>query len=216
MIRLGAVLLLITTAGCSVFRSSAPAEQVYYLRAHTQASAPGARPAPAPALRVARPVAGPGLDTPRIVLVESDRRMSYYTASRWPAPLPEVLEALAVESLNASGSWGSVQSSESPFPFDYVLQIRIRRFEADYTGGSSAPVAHVALDCIVGRREGREIIATFVAEGSTPAAANRLHEVVAAFEDATNTALESLTTRASAAVHDAAQKVESPEPSISR
>src|SRR5262249_36691123 len=157
-----------------------------------------------------------GLDTPRIVLVESDRRMSYYTASRWPAPLPEVLEALAVESLNASGSWGSVQSSESPFPFDYVLQIRIRRFEADYTGGSSSPVAHGGPACTGGRGEGREIIARFVGEGPTPAAANRLHEVVAAFEDATNTALESLTTRASAAVHDAAQKVESPEPSISR
>jgi cholesterol transport system auxiliary component len=216
MSRLAAVLLLITMAGCSVFRSTAPAEQVYYLRAHTPASTPGAQPAPAAALRVARPVAGPGLDTPRIVLVESDRRMSYYTASRWAAPLPELLEALAVETLNASGSWGSVQSSENAFPSDYVLQIRIRRFEADYTGGSSAPVAHVVLDCIVGRREGREIIATFVAEGSAPAAANRLHEVVAAFEDATSTAMASLTTRTSAAVNDAAQKVERPDPSISR
>lgn len=223
-----AVLLLgLGLSGCSgLFQSNAKPEQIYYLRA-PQASAAGASAAasaaPLPAmpvsLQVARPQAGPGLDTSHIMLVEADHRMNFYTGSRWPAPLSELIESLAVQTLRASGEWASVQDSGSPFPSDYLLQLHVRRFEADYTEGP-APVVHVVLDCILGRRQGREILATFTAAGNAPAAANRLTGVVAAFEQATGTALDALVKQSAQAVRADGQRAsrseEQPLPAADR
>jgi ABC-type uncharacterized transport system auxiliary subunit len=91
----------------------------------------------------------------------------------------------------------------------------IRRFEADYSVSSAAPEVHVVLDCTVGRRAGREVIDSFVAEGSAPANANRLGDVVSAFEEASNKALDEITVRSAQAVKTS-QKVETPVPSITR
>jgi cholesterol transport system auxiliary component len=233
MMRLLAALPLLVLAACSgLLQSHAPPEQVYYLSVKG-AAADTARPANLSSVRIGRPMAGPGLDSSHIMLLESNLRMSYYTASRWPAVLPEVVEDLAAETLRASGSWSDVQTSESSFPSEYLLQIRIRRFDADYpttaaARTASAPEVHVVFDCTLGRRSGREVIATFTVEGSAIAAANKLSDVVAAFEDAANMALSSLATRAADAAHDAnathaavtdhaaGQNVDSPVTSITR
>ena len=214
-------LLCLCLTGCSgLFQSKAKPEQVYFLRAPAVASYAPAQPAdsaaaaPAAAaaampvsLRVTRPLASPGLDTARIMLVQTDHRMNFYSGSRWPAPATQLVEALAVETLRATGAWTSVEDSTSPFPSDYLLQIRVRRFEADYTEGGGAPVVHVVLDCVVGRRQGREVLATFTASGSAAAVANRQAEVVAAFEQATGTALQSLSQQAERTVRADLQHV---------
>jgi cholesterol transport system auxiliary component len=196
-------LLSLTVVGCAgLLHSNARPEQVYYLRAiPTQGGASGT-PVKA-SLRLNRPIPGPGLESAQIVLVQSDRRMSFYLASRWPAPTPNIIETLAVDKLRESGSWRSVGDSTSSFPADYVLQVTVRQFEADYTGGGTVPDVHVVLDCMLGKREGRELIATFVAEGSATATANRLGAVVAAFETAANAALDSLSAQTAQAVRTA-------------
>jgi len=227
-------LLCLCLTGCSgLFQSKAKPEQVYFLRAPAVAtSAPAAQPgdsavasAAAPAtmpatLRVTRPLASPGLDTARIMLVQTDHRMNFFSGSRWPAPVTQLVEALAVETLRATGAWTSVEDSASPFPSDYLLQIHVRRFEADYTEGGGAPVVHVVLECVVGRRQGREVLATFTASGSAAAAANRQAEVVAAFEQASGTALQSLSQQAERAVRadlqHGAQNADKPLAAISR
>jgi cholesterol transport system auxiliary component len=211
-------LLCLCLAGCSgLFQSKAKPEQTYYLRA--PAAPPGGANSPADAgasaaasaaatpttpvsIRVVRPVAGPGLTTSHIMLVQPDHRMNFFSGSRWTAPTPEVIEALAVETLRASGAWASVEGSSSPFPADYLLHIHVQRFEADYGEGAASPVVHVVLECILGRREGREVLATFTASGTAAAAANRLTEVVSAFEQATGTALEALARQAEQAVRE--------------
>jgi cholesterol transport system auxiliary component len=216
-------------AGCSgLFQSKAKPEQIYYLRApaappagaDSAAAAPVAAAATPASLWVARPSAGPGLDTPHIMLVQADHRMNFYSGSRWPTPATQLIEALAVETLRARGAWASVEDSASPFPSDYILQLHVRRFEADYTEGAGTPVVHVLLDCIIGRRQGRDVLATFTASGASAAPANRLGEVVGAFEQATGTALESLSQQAEQAVRGdvqhAAQNADKPLASISR
>jgi hypothetical protein len=50
----------------------------------------------------------------------------------------------------------------------------------------------VTLDCTVGRHRDRELLGSFVAKGSAPAADDRLNEVVAAFEAATAKAVAEL------------------------
>jgi cholesterol transport system auxiliary component len=216
-------LMCLCLAGCSgLFQSKVKPEQIYYLRASGAASTPAAAPPAAMpvSIRVGRPVADPGLDTPHIMLVQADHRMNFYSGSRWPAPASELIEALAVQTLRASGEWASVEDSASPFPSDYLLQLHVRRFEADYTSGSEAPRTDVVLDCIVGRRQGREVLATFTVSGAAAASTNRLGEVVAAFEQATSTALDMLAQQSARAVRLDAQRAapngEPPLPAINR
>jgi cholesterol transport system auxiliary component len=209
-----AVIIAFTLPGCSGgLHSDTPATQVYVLRAATHPRSDLTHGNAS--LHVGRPIAVPGLGSDHILLVQSDHRMSYYVASRWPGDLPSVVEALAVDALRSSGAWSTVQDSASAFSSDYLLQVVIRRFEADYSVSATAPEVHVVLDCTVGKRAGREVIDSFVAEGSSTAAANRLGDVISAFEDASNKALDEIAVRTAEAVKTA-QKVETPVPSMTR
>jgi cholesterol transport system auxiliary component len=210
------LLCAILAGGCSgLFHSTAQPEQTYYLRAPAAAAgngapsaangAQGSPPAPAASLRVSRPLADPGLDSSHIMLVRADHRMNFYAGSRWAGSAVDVIEALAVETLRASGAWRSVEDSSSPFPSDYLLQVAVRRFEADYT---------------IGTRAGRDVVATFLASGTALATANRVGDVVSAFEQATGAALGALSQQAAQAVRAAAERAaqneDRPTPSSSR
>ena len=212
---------LLALAGCTnLFKSDAKPEQTYVLRAPsvkaevaapaagTDGAASAASAAAALAvLQVAHPLSAPGLEGPHIMLVQADHRMNFYLGSRWPAPLPDLVEALAADTLRATGEWQSIEDSGSPFPAQYLLQISVRRFDADYTRGGSAPTVEVELDCTLGARGGREPVASFVAEGSASASGDRMHEVVDAFARASDAAFISLAqqTAASARAFAAAE-----------
>lgn len=221
-----AALGLAALAGCSgLFRSDAKPEQTYVLRAPavkaesatpaaagtdggaaTAAAAPGAPPGPLAVLQVAHPLAAPGLEGPHIMLVQANHRMNFYLGSRWPAPLPDLVEALAADTLRGSGEWQSIEDSGSPFPPQYLLQISVRRFDADYTRGGSAPTVEVVLDCTLGARTGRELVASFVAEGSAQASGDRMSEVVDAFSRASAAAFTSLAQQASSSARAFAER----------
>ena len=196
-------LLALGLSGCSsMLRSDAAPVQIYTLRTAPASSGSSADPVAVvnATLRVAHPLAGPGLGTSQIVLRQPDDRLNVYAASAWAADAPVLVESLAVDTLRGSGHWRSVEDAESPFPSDYLLQISIRRFDADYSGdGNAPPTVQVTLDCTLGKEEGRDIIATFVASGTAVASANRLGEVVAAFQQATDAAMAALSQQISAA-----------------
>jgi cholesterol transport system auxiliary component len=219
LVQRGAPLLALIMGGCTgLFHSTARPEQSYYLRPPSLGAAATGVSAGS-SLRVAHPLADPGLDTSHIMLRQPDHRMSFYAGSRWPSAIPDVVASLAVQTLRASGNWTSVEDSASPFPSDYLLQITVRRFDADYTAGAPAPEVHVVFDCIIGRREGRDVVGSFVVSGSAPAAANRQGEVVGAFEQAAGSALDALRQQALQTVRSdaqrAAQNPTSPAPSNS-
>ncbi len=138
-----------------------------------------------------RPQAAPGLDTEHIALRRSAQRLDYYAASRWPAPLPDFLQSLAIEALRASGKFRIVQADRATFAAEQVLQIEIRRFQAEYAG-EGAPVVHVQLLATLGRRNDRSVLAIVNAESAVPAAENRMQAVVAAFQKAAAAALADL------------------------
>lgn len=218
----GLALLALLIGGCSLgLQSDAPPVQAYVLRATAAAATPAVSSngsAPAPSIQLPRPSADPGLSTELITLVRSDNRMDYYLGSRWAADLPDIVETLAIDTLRSSGAWGAVHESPSPFFSDYLLQINIRRFEADYTGGSVAPRIHVVLDCTLVKRLGRDLLTSFVAEGQVDATENRLGSVVAAFEKAANAAMATLADRSAAAVkqENLSQNVDRPVDSMIR
>lgn len=195
-------MMFLSTAlsGCGgLLHSNARPDQIYFLSATPTEGTTVTEPIKA-SLRFNLPTVNPGLDSAQIMLVQADRRMSFYLASRWPAPTANMIETLAVEKLRGTGLWRSVADSTSSFPSDYVIQITVRHFEADYTAGNTAPDIRVVLDCTIGQRQDRVIIASFLAEGSARAVANRLSAVVAAFETAANTAIDSLSAQTAKAV----------------
>jgi len=99
----GVALLL---GGCSgLLHSTAAPEQIYYLRPPAPSDAAPAAPAGA-SVRVGHPMADPGLDTPHIMLRQPDHRMSFYAGSRWPSAMPDLVAALVVQTLRASGKRG--------------------------------------------------------------------------------------------------------------
>jgi cholesterol transport system auxiliary component len=211
--------MVMILAGCSGgLHSDAPATQIYVLRATASMAAPTAsgaataRPldaagspiAEAPSVQLPRPSADPGLSTELIMLTRSDHRLDYYGGSSWAGPLPDIVSTLALDTLRASGQWAAVQESPSPFVADYLLQINIRRFEAEYSDGGVAPTVRVVLDCTLARRIGRDLVTTFVAEASAEASENRMAPVVAAFEKAANAALAVVAERSAQAAKTAA------------
>ena len=187
-----ASLAALVVPACAGLHSDQAAVQVYTLEPAWPA--PASAPQAAASLQVLRPRAAPGLDTDGIALTRSAQRLDYYAASRWPAPLPEFMQALAIEALRASGKFRSVQPDGAAFAADQLLQLEIRRCQADYVG-DGPPVVHVQLLATLGRRADRSVLGSVSAAGSAPAAENRMQAVVAAFQSAVSTALGELATR---------------------
>jgi ABC-type uncharacterized transport system auxiliary subunit len=200
----GALLAMSLCSGCgSLLESTLPADQAYVLRPPVREAPPPINQATAGSVLLQRPQAGPGLDSDRIVLLRSDSRFDFYAASRWAAPAPDMLANFIVDGLRASGAFAAVFDDTSPYAPSYNLRCTLRRFESDYTsagGNGGAPTVFVALDCTLGRHRERELLASFTAQGSAVAHADRLNDVVAAFNAATTAAVGELQKRAVAAV----------------
>jgi len=184
---------LIALAGCvSGLNSKIPAQQSYVLQAApapTPAAA-GERPSSA-SVQVLRPSAAPGLEREGIAVLRAGRRLDFYTAARWAARAPEMLQALVIDSLRTAGRFSAVESDAEPFAAQYVLGLELQHFEAVYdTAGP--PIIRVALVGTLGRSSDRIAIASFTAHSEVRADADRMQAVIAAFDQATGQALAQL------------------------
>jgi cholesterol transport system auxiliary component len=183
----------------SLLHNDAPALQAWALAAPVAAPAAGAAVTPIPAtLRVLRPLAAAALDTDRIALLRADRSLDYYAANRWPGRVPELLQGLVIDTLRAAGSYRAVQPESAPFAYQETLQVEVRDFQAEYAAGG-APVVRVALVCTLGQRGDNGVLATFTLSGSAAATDNRMHAIVAAFNQALDAALAALPGQVAAA-----------------
>ncbi len=216
----GAAALL---GGCAsgAFDSDQPYQQIYVL-AGTPERAPAGPILPVD-VTVAMPEVRPGLDTERIATLYPDRRLDYFAASRWGGATDRMVQSVLVESLRNSGGLRSVQGDGAGFASEFVLHTEVTDFQAEYSGSSAMPEAHVKLVVTLGRFSDRLPIAAFVAQARAPADSNTLRSVVAAFERASQEAASEVVALTRAAIERAppigpsgAQNVDSPVSSISR
>ena len=186
--------LALLLAGCSGgLRSNLPVSQVYVLRPTVAAPAAPARRSGT--VQVTLPLAAPGLAGDGIVVLRSGQRLDYYSAARWAAAAPIMLQTLAIEALRASSQFALVESDAGPFGAEYVLSLELRHFEAEYTG-TGPPMVHVSLIGTLGRRGLRDVVVSFTAESQVRADTDRMQAVVAAFEQATADAMSQLAANA--------------------
>lgn len=173
----------LSAGGCTggLFKSEQAAAVVYQLRPQ---SGEALAPVVAGDLAVLRPFTRPGLESERIVVWLPDRRLDAYSGSRWSAPLPDLVQSLLLDELRARGGWKNVLLDRGEFRGQYVLQTEIRDFQADYAAVGQAPLVRVTLRGELGRAPNRTPVATIVGTGEVRAAADRMSDVVAAFEQA--------------------------------
>ena len=186
-------------AACSGLHADRGAPQAYTLRFLPPADA-GTAPATshallagkgAAALQVLRPLATPGLDGDSIAVLREGQKLDAFNGARWAGPLPDLVEAMAVDALRARGVYRAVQGDAAPFLSEQVLQLELARCAAYYEG-AGAPTIQVRIVASFGRRDDRRLLATQVLEASVPAASNRMGAVAAAYELAINSALAQL------------------------
>jgi cholesterol transport system auxiliary component len=184
-----ALLSLFAGCGGSLFKSDLPGAQTYRL-APLAAEAPAVAPYDA-LLLVVRPVAAPGLDTEHIAVTHADHRLDYFAASQWGAPLPDVVQNVVIESLQNTGRLRSVQWDLGNFRPDFVLQLDVRAFQAEY-GEGGAPRVRVDIVATIGRLNDRRSVLSFAATASEPAITNTMTAVAAAFDKSLQSATRTL------------------------
>lgn len=185
-------------AGCSVLRSDVEADRIYVLNAPaddaTSATAAGAMPG---LLVIPRPTLQPGLETDRIALMRQGNELDYFALSRWSGALPQVLGALAVQSMD--GAFATVTGVErGAGPAQFELLLTVRHFEAVYAG-EGAPEVRVEIECLLVSAAPRRVVGQCDAQARERAAENRMAPIIAAFERAAHAALAEVRSKAVAA-----------------
>jgi ABC-type uncharacterized transport system auxiliary subunit len=178
VISLGLVFVL--TACAPSLQSQAPARDIYLLRPSVSQVAPERLLT----LQILPVRVRPGYASDAILRLGPERTLDIFAASRWPDVLPRVVEGLLVDGLNAAGL-GRVLEPLSSGRADGLVQVVVRRFEADYSSGARLPQVHVIWDVTVLDRARREVAVSFTAESVVPVAENRLGSIIGAFEEAT-------------------------------
>jgi ABC-type uncharacterized transport system auxiliary subunit len=187
------VFVALLTACSGGLRSGAPPEQIYVL--HASAATTGTPLARV--LAVPRPAVHPGLDTDRIALLRAGNELDYYAASRWGEALPRVVEAMALQSLQAGEGFVTTLSAERvALRGDFELLLTVRRFEAEYVAAEAMPHAQVAFDCVLVTGLPRRVLGRCDAAATQSAADNRMSEIVAALDVAAQRAMAEVRAKA--------------------
>jgi cholesterol transport system auxiliary component len=191
----GAALLL---AGCGgLLQSDTPRPETYRLGsvpAPAGAAAAAATGTPPLALTVARPRAAAALDSERIAVVAAGSRFDYYAGVRWAEPAPQMLQQNLVAALAGSGRFAGVFAAPARVPSELMLDVELRRFEADTTAGD-APVVHVVLQASLVDTRRAQRVASFTSEAAVAADGSRRAAIIAAFDRASAQAVNDVVVR---------------------
>jgi ABC-type uncharacterized transport system auxiliary subunit len=200
MRRLRCLLLVsvgLALSGCAgLLHSTAPALQLYVLAPPAPSASPPAPHSSGPTLRIARPLSGPALDTDRIALLRPGNRLDYYAGSRWSAPLTDLVSDLQLTVLRGDPLWSAVADDRSTFNADYLLQLSIDRFTAEYASESGAPDIRVQLHGLLIRRSDGSLVGSFAVADMGTAKENRMTSVIATFSAVADLAVIDVQTQA--------------------
>lgn len=193
---LAAVLLAVGGCTGSLLESETPAS-LYYVLAPAPA-APGTAASVPVHLTIGRPDMAPGLDTERIAVLKG-RQLDYYRTARWGGRSTEIVQSLLVASFEDQHLFRSVTAEQARVASDYVLDVTVRDFQAEYAG-AAAPSAHVTFVARLIRVADRQLVGTFSSQAQRTAESNRMHAVAAAFEAAAHEVVLDIARQTAAAV----------------
>ena len=143
-------------------------------------------------LVVERPVASAGINTQRIAVQRSPVTLDYFARASWTDQAPALVQTLLIESFENSGKIRAVTRESSQLRADYVLQIELREFQAEYDKPGQPPQAHVRLNGKLIRMPDRTIIANQTADRLVRAEKSDMENVVLAFDEALGKAMKQM------------------------
>ena len=194
---------MLACGGCgSLLKTELPPSTSYVL-ASAPAGSSGVTRSDAD-LSIGRPDLAPGLDTERIAVLKG-RQLDYYRGAQWGGRATEIVQTLMVESFEDQQLFRSVTTEQSRVSSDYVLDVSVRDFQAEYASDNDAPTAHVTIVGRLIRVKDRQLVETFAATAQSKASDNRLSEVAAAFEIAAQKVVLELAQKTSTAISADAQ-----------
>jgi len=183
-IRLTGILLLVTLiSGCGtadLLKSKVAEPQVYVLK---PTDAGVAQVAFDHQLAIASPTALPGLDTDRIAVLRDGNHLDYYFGARWGGSAPQVTQAFIVALLQSQQGFRNVVAESARVDADYLLEISIVDFQAEYAG-SVAPVVRITLVANLISIKQRKSSPAIRVTANVNAKDNNLGAVVSAFQSA--------------------------------
>lgn len=206
--RFGASLTALAALACSacgsLLETKLPASTSYVLAPAPAASTGVTRSAAD--LSIGRPDLAPGLDSERIAVLKG-RQLDYYRGAQWGGRATEVVQTLLVDSFEDQGLFRSVTAEQSRVASEYVLDISVRDFQAEYANETDAPTAHVTILGRLIRVVDRQLVDTFAATAQSKATDNRLGAVAEAFEHAAHKVVLELAQKTSATIAADADKL---------
>jgi len=197
------VVAVLACSGCgSLLETDLPPSTSYVL-ASAPAASTGVTRSDAD-LSIGRPDLAPGLDTERIAVLRG-RQLDYYRGAQWGGRAAEIVQTLVVESFEDQQLFRSVTAEQSRVSSDYVLDVSVRDFQAEYASDNDAPTAHVTIVGRLIRVSDRQLLQTFAATAQSKASDNRMGAVAAAFETAAQKVVLELAQKTATAVTGDAQ-----------
>ena len=192
----GAFTILCSACSTSdILKSKVAEPQVYVIKPLEAGVAPVAYNKQ---LAIGLPVATPGLDSARIAVLRDGNHLDYYYGARWGGTAAEVTQAFLVSLLQTQQGFKSVVAENTRVNADYLLEIELRDFQAEYLNGNAAPIVKITLIASVIDIKARQSSALLRASASVAAKDNRLGAVVTAFQSAMQQASVSLSEQVSA------------------
>lgn len=189
---------VLSSACGSLFESDIPVASRYLIAAAPAAAVATNSAASSVDLSIGRPDVAPGLDTNRVAVLRG-RQLDYFRAAQWGGSVTEVTQALLVNSFQGQQLFRSVTSEQARVSSDYMLDVEVRDFQAEYAG-DAAPQIRVTIVGRVIRIKDRAMVDTLIATARKPASENRMMSVAAAFEVAGQQVALELAKQAAAAV----------------
>lgn len=177
------LVVLMVCAGCvgSALESSS---EVAQLQLQVPALPRGGDAVPAIVV-VARPRAPGSLNSDYVAVLLPDSRFDHYAGLRWSETAPGMVQHLVVAALEQDGRFAATAAAPSRVPADYLLDLELRGFQAEYAREQAQPVVRVRVQGSLLELRSNRRLSSFVAEAAVPAAEDRQGAVVAAFERAT-------------------------------
>lgn len=182
---LAAFAVAILVSGCMPMHKRQPPPDLYQLRAPSLGlmTQPPALPA-GTVVELTLPSVPAGMDKDRIALgLDGGRRLDYYTAARWPAPLPEVLQDAISQTLLASLPGLGVDDEDHVSAPSHRLRVDVLNFAPVYMNeANSLPQVQTTLRFVLTRADSGRPLADFILSAQEQPQANTLSAVTAALE----------------------------------
>ena len=132
----------------------------------------------------------PGLDTDQVLTLTDNSELKPYSGARWVDNLPELVTSLVSRTLEASGRFEVISTRSRAGSENCNLQLELRKFFSQLSSSGQTSRVQVAIDGRFQCKSGAPV--RIKSDVSIPVNDNRMNVIVAAFQQAMDTAMKEM------------------------